>query len=533
MEGWKQFCYDPVLQPKSVTSLPPFNFTNHFQWWSNGDFELCFQYLAFITVSTAIFGLLSMFYAGVYATKEKCRRSVILTVKMLLAVFITLNSIAEFSVAFWLARQRPYAVLLAECVMIMSWSAHATALCVFSQSVVYKGRGPLVLNGSWYLTLIASILHFRTVIRWTQHPMLYDYVSSGMYFALLLRVTVYIHMGLQIVYGLSLLFGVKGSEKNSVESPHSRRQWKTEVVSIQNEEEEEEVEESVREKQPLLQSRWRGPKRSYETVAMARRDKVSPDLSRMNASEDGANLLSLLWFWWVFPLLRKGAMGFLEKPADLPQMPKNLKTSAMREKFHKALLRMQQTSGRVTSNQNQPVSPMIQNEGSVTVSTSGNVTTASFTESEVMLKSFTRSTPVQWTTSKEHSATNAGGVAPDPGQNREGDKLRQPATNNASAGHSKEAPKTTSRFFLFRALNRAFGLHYYPLGLLKFTTDLLGFAGPLLLYQLVSFIENKTVSWYVLMQRHVFNSVHCHRSQCTTAISLLSDFSLAHFWVLF
>ena len=136
---------------------------------------------------------------------------------------------------------------------------------------------------------------------------------------------------------------------------------------------------------------------------------------------------------------------------------------------------------------------MTQGERNATVSTSDNVAPAPFTESEVMLKSFTRSTPVQWTASKD-SATNGGVMAPDPGQNKGGDGPNHPETNNTSASPSKEPPKTTSRFFLFWALNRAFGLHYYPLGLLKFTTDMLGFAGPLLLYQLVSFIENKKVS---------------------------------------
>ena len=52
---------------------------------------------------------------------------------------------------------------------------------------------------------------------------------------------------------------------------------------------------------------------------------------------------------------------------------------------------------------------------------------------------------------------------------------------------------STKEFSLLRALNRAFGWEYYPLGLLRFACDLLGFAGPLLLHALVTFIEDRTV----------------------------------------
>eukprot|EP00794_Sanderia_malayensis_P019839 gene19839-21781_t len=44
---------------------------------------------------------------------------------------------------------------------------------------------------------------------------------------------------------------------------------------------------------------------------------------------------------------------------------------------------------------------------------------------------------------------------------------------------------------LFKALNRAFGIVYYSLGILKFLVDCLAFAGPILLNLLISFMENK------------------------------------------
>ena len=47
--------------------------------------------------------------------------------------------------------------------------------------------------------------------------------------------------------------------------------------------------------------------------------------------------------------------------------------------------------------------------------------------------------------------------------------------------------------FLLTALHKAFGVRYYSIGILKFIGDCLGFAGPLLLHALVSFMENKSV----------------------------------------
>ena len=53
---------------------------------------------------------------------------------------------------------------------------------------------------------------------------------------------------------------------------------------------------------------------------------------------------------------------------------------------------------------------------------------------------------------------------------------------------TKDKPNLT----LLHALHKAFGVEYYLLGILKLLTDCLGFAGPILLNLLVSFMETKT-----------------------------------------
>ena len=483
MEGWRQFCYGPVLSsgvPSSVAT------PRQFQWWAGGDFDTCFQYLAIVTTSSALFGLLSTLYAGRYNSRYRRRkRPAILVARLLLAVCLALNSLVEFVAGFWLADQRPYAVLTAECVSSVSWAAHVAAVWVFSTSVAYTGRGPLVLNGSWYLTLIASVLHFRSVIRWTHHHAVYHYVSpSEMYFAELLRVTAYAHMGLQILYGLSFLFGVREAGKDGARVLQQQRgwRWRNKVVSIQYEDEYEHQDEVMREKQPLIHSRFSSESSSaYGSVIGSWRGNLNFDLLRMNAYEDRANLLSLFTFWWVWPLLRRGAMGYLESVTDLPQMPKSLQTSCIRDKFRRVLLKRRRhtSAGRTES----------KNEATTATPTAGVNFESLEVDSEVLLHSFTRSTPVvsAYTTSPESPVTHQ---AMSSGQSADGPAPSSTATSTSD----KQAPRTTtSILFLFSALNRAFGWHYYPLGLLKFATDLLGFSGPLLLYQLVSFIENKQV----------------------------------------
>ena len=61
----------------------------------------------------------------------------------------------------------------------------------------------------------------------------------------------------------------------------------------------------------------------------------------------------------------------------------------------------------------------------------------------------------------------------------------QPADVAFRGPHESQKPLT-----LLGALNKAFGLHYYSLGILKLLADMLGFCGPVLLNLLVSYMEN-------------------------------------------
>lgn len=62
-----------------------------------------------------------------------------------------------------------------------------------------------------------------------------------------------------------------------------------------------------------------------------------------------------------------------------------------------------------------------------------------------------------------------------------------------------DEPPQQKKYSLLRVLHKCFGVQFYSIGVLKLVGDGLGFAGPLLLHELVTFIENKdgdTISGY-------------------------------------
>ena len=77
------------------------------------------------------------------------------------------------------------------------------------------------------------------------------------------------------------------------------------------------------------------------------------------------------------------------------------------------------------------------------------------------------------------------------------DSLQKTTTQSKISNSMRNSQKPATvmqKWFLLKALHKAFGVRYYSIGILKFLGDCLGFAGPLLLHALVSFMENKNVS---------------------------------------
>ena len=387
----------------------------------------------FIAGFNALFGLASALYAGLKHTKFKRKKKpLILIIRILLSLCIVLNSLVELIGSFWLAVDRPYSVLLSAAVVTASWSVHILCVWVLGSSTKHFGRGPVTLHTVWFLTLIGSILKLRTVITWTMDSSKYH--RSGIpvdeaYFSLVTQITTYVYFGIQVLYLVTLLFKVSRVTGDNVKLFPSQQSRK--ILNSASTQWEDSEEQSVR--QNLISSDWSPRPTSYGTLVSGSFDsnRINPrvNLKELEASEDRANPFSLLVFWWVRPLMKRGALGLLRTPDDLLQLPKSLGTAKIREKFRSVVIRSEE-----------------------------------------------RSKPRRRRKKLEST------------------KERRCSEGEEDLSRSDDYVQKENKWALFGNLNRAFGLHYYPLGVLKLVSDLLGFGGPLLLHQLVSFIENGDVS---------------------------------------
>ena len=424
MDGWFYYCYKPVLGYNSVEQ--PDNFS--FIFWEGNDFGLCFQKTALSTTPLALLAAVSGLYAGCSHSSIRRRRPAIVgCLRAAIALFLLLNSLTSLVGSFWLARERPYSVLIAQSMAIFSWVVHLFCWLRLSWSVLHYGWGPTLLNLAWGITLLGSVLQFRTTILHNEDPSAYSFIGipgdklSAIYFSLLSQVTCCVEFGLQCLYAVTILFPVPPPTRHDILLPARQ------TLTLQTEGEE---------RWPLLN----GGSSSDTVLACdlsygaTRRAQSFTLFTDKTSPEDKANPLSLLSFWWLQPLMKRGAKGLIQRPADLPQLPTSLSTSAISNKFCKILQKGHQQIS------NQP---------------------HNLDEQEI----------------------------------RSLGRMSSSSSSLSSTGQRDEAASTvSSSTSLFFALNKAFGWHYYPLGLLKLLSDALGFAGPLLLHSLVSFIENHNVS---------------------------------------
>ena len=159
-------------------------------------------------------------------------------------------------------------------------------------------------------------------------------------------------------------------------------------------------------------------------------ESVHPDTGAMVA-EDGSSCFSRLFYRWLDPLLERGRRGQLDGPSHVYHLPQALRTALVTRHFSRCWQASQQGA------------------------------------------------------SAGVSGGGAGG----------GGEWPQPVSRNFLAGsrtspHKEALPELGGDVRLLGVLHRAFGWWYYALGVLKLVGNLLGFAGPLLLGQLVGFMED-------------------------------------------
>ncbi len=165
---------------------------------------------------------------------------------------------------------------------------------------------------------------------------------------------------------------------------------------------------------------------------------------QLGVGEDGTGCLSRLTFWWVQSLMLKGSKQTLTMAKDLFQLPGKLSTEMLEERFLSSLRYFDDSSSSSADDPGQ---------------CDASLPEVGFSGSEEFV-------------------------------DRQSDTV--PESPSISRQHRRSNPVS-----LLRALNKAFGREYYSLGILKFFGDGLGFAGPMLLNLLVSYMENqKEATWH-------------------------------------
>ena len=154
----------------------------------------------------------------------------------------------------------------------------------------------------------------------------------------------------------------------------------------------------------------------------------------LGIAEKTSNFLSRLSFWWVGPMMLKGSKGRIQNPEDVFMLPPSLSTASLKEKF----------SWLFYCQDSQPAQ--------------------NFGDQPSCLSDSQSDYSVQFTADRRER------------------KHKSPSS-----------AQTSSQRTLLGTLHQAFGWQYYSVGILKLLADALGFAGPLLLHALVSFMENSKV----------------------------------------
>lgn len=443
MGSWHVFCYE-AIPSYSVGEQDLINPNN--QTLANGT-ALCLEQAFFPSAAHGILAVCSAAFAGLKHTSVKrIKPSWVLTTRIVLSLLLFVNALSVFCTSFWLARDRSYAQLLFQVVELLSWLVHIMCLGAISLSAVHSGFGPLLLHFAWLLTLVTATFQFKNVIEfatgegYTEPPDMY----YNSYFSVLMQVTVYVRFGLQCLYLATLPFPVRSPWQSN--SLHRKGRLAINTTT---------------ENQPLLNScKSSGPVISSHAIrGYGSLQRQHPQRYSLEASEDEASLLSRLTFWWLEPLMRKGSLGLLQRPDDLPQLPHSLQTAVLRERFQQLLRK----------HTHQPLVDTVEEDVKI------------LNHSETASRAFSPNSGL------------ASEYRPVEGQNSVDDSPADGCSGIDMRSGSSTSQATLTRPSLFYILNRAFGLHYYPLGVLKLASDCLGFAGPLLLNALVKFMEEQTV----------------------------------------
>lgn len=352
--------------------------------WSSGDFGECFEELAIICPCHVLLAVVSAFYLSqthVRVTIYTGLSPWFIKVRWILSCLLSVLPVVQAIVSAVVENRISISNAVTCGVISFSWILHSVFIYFLNSTHWMSYRGPVALIASYLMVIISCGLHLRTVI--------HQHVDHYLYRSAVEEVCTYCATSLIILLLLTLL-----PQKSRSSRIH---------LSSQN------VNNAASEEDPLSQS----VANTYGTI-------IDPPEELITA-EKNVSWFSKLIFYWVNPLMMKGANRKIHTADNLFLLPERLNTSDVEEKFEEILNKNRET---------------------------------------VII-----------------------------GQNHQ-------HRNSSNVPEVEIVPKRSNKEerMLLRSLNEAYGLEYYSLGLLKLLADCFGFAGPILLNLLVSFMEGRNES---------------------------------------
>lgn len=427
------------------------------QSWNENDFGHCFEQVAILAPSHTLLAIVSAYHFGRRKTKLGGNRLFVNWTWFLILRQVTVALLfvcPVFQVIFSVGSEhRPPSI--AEGVVIglscFSWLLHS--MFVWNLRYLHSDslRGPVSVLVCFLIVVAACVIHVHTVIM--------RHVSSIAQGGEAEEYTTYVSAGLCMIYVISVI-------------PNRRRIYRTSLAF--------QVNETDGETEPLTWERIR----SYNTVSATNEHLTI-------TAEQNVGCLSWLTFHWVQNLMSRGAAMKISSVNDLYLLPERLNTHQVSTDFKEVLhsLEKEYDSEQVTVPDD--FTSSLRNYADIPhtdfiTSTGRNYTDIPHTE---IVTSTDRSSDHQRTADTLHSTSHN----PPP---TEHDYDSDSESINSLTNDQTVDGSVRRRASLFRALIYAYGLEYFLLGILKFLADSFGFAGPILLNYLVSFIENNSGQTY-------------------------------------
>ncbi|XP_075056885.1 ATP-binding cassette sub-family C member 10 [Mixophyes fleayi] len=268
-----------------VTQLCGTNTSDPLPVWVSGHVGVCFNQLILSSVPHVILAVSSACHAGSYRYCICSSLSFAWLFRIFVSFLLTILCVADLVLGAVFPRQVPSSLeVLSGGVSCLSWFTHFLTLLSLRKTLYSRSRGPLSLVIPVLLVVPSLVI---TGVWLCQEGALLSPLN-------LLLVSRFSLLCLRICCIILYLGAFL------VPPPHTRSPT---VVSINDGDEHS----------PLVSS---------------------PDsASGEESAEDGESWLSRFFYFWMHPLMQKGADGGLKKPQDVYLLPYNLRTARVRQEF--------------------------------------------------------------------------------------------------------------------------------------------------------------------------------------------------------